>query len=504
MTGSPRELPASASDLVPGISGSLVGSTAGGSRRQRVQQGPPQLLTGSKWNLDPLRVSLFALIVINISRVHEHFGFVARIRPVLILVMVALAYAILRPRLLGQEWIRTWPPKVLLGLAIMACLSIPFGLSLGGAASYFLFSFSKVLIVAFLLMAAIRGTRDLSMFVWAYVVSCGVLVWMATLVFGLRLYGSGIARLGDLYMYDANDLGVVLMIGIALSLLTFQTSGRMGKLVSGATLLGIGVAIARSGSRGAFIGVIAVGLALLFALKSVPVAKRVGFVLVTTLALVVATPQGYWEQMRSMLQPKEDYNWTSETGRKAVWERGLGYMWQHPVFGIGIHNFGRAEGTISDRAENRRPGGPGIRWTSPHNSFLQAGAELGIPGLILWSSLVFGGIVSMRRMRRRLPRAWARGDPEERFLYFSTVYLPVALIGFAATAFFVSFAWLDPIYFLAALITGVYVSVNRRQRELHRFSKVTSIAARTPASSSALHPGLTAGPPMQSAGQRTQ
>ena len=107
------------------------------------------------------------------------------------------------------------------------------------------------------------------MFVWAYVVSCGVLVWMATLVFGLRLYGSGIARLGDLYMYDANDLGVVLMIGIALSLLTFQTSGRMGKLVSGATLLGIGVAIARSGSRGAFVGLVAVGLALLFALPDI-------------------------------------------------------------------------------------------------------------------------------------------------------------------------------------------------------------------------------------------
>jgi hypothetical protein len=32
------------------------------------------------------------------------------------------------------------------------------------------------------------------------------------------------------------------------------------------------------------------------------------------------------------------------------------------------------------------------------------------------------------------------------------------MIGFAVTSFFVSFAWMDPVYFMAALITGLYVA----------------------------------------------
>jgi hypothetical protein len=220
-----------------------------------------------RWNLDPFRVCLLLVVVLTISRVHEHFSIVTRARPVLLLVLVAVAYAFLRPRLVGRKWVGTWPPKIIAGLAIVACLSIPFGISLGGAASFFLFTYSKVLIAAILMMAAIRGVRDLSAFIWAYVVSCGLLVWMSTVVFPLTIYRGGLARLEDLYMYDSNDLGVVLMIGIALAALTFQTSGRIGKLVSAVTLLGIGVAIARSGSRGAFVGLVAVGLAFLFGLK---------------------------------------------------------------------------------------------------------------------------------------------------------------------------------------------------------------------------------------------
>src|SRR5256886_14550022 len=80
-------------------------------------------------------------------------------------------------------------------------------------------------------------------------------------------------------------------------------------------------------------------------------------------------------------------------------------MLDYPAFGIGINNFERAEGTISDKARRSFAGDP-IRWVAPHNSFVQVGAELGLPGLILWSSLIVGGIVGMSRLRRRLPPAW--------------------------------------------------------------------------------------------------
>jgi predicted MFS family arabinose efflux permease len=94
--------------------------------------------------------------------------------------------------------------------------------------------------------------------------------------------------------------------------------------------------------------------------------------------------------------------------------------------------------------------------------------------MALFLSLVLGGIIAMRRLRRRLPPAWADGGPEERFLYLATIYLPVSLVGFAVSGFFVSFAYLDPIYYLAAMMVGVYVSV---EAKLHGGVPVATRAA---------------------------
>jgi O-antigen ligase len=203
-------------------------------------------------------------------------------------------------------------------------------------------------------------------------------------------------------------------------------------------------------------------VALLVLAKRVSIVSRLAVVVVVVTGLVVASPAGYWEQMESILHPTDDYNWNVPGGRKQVWLRGLGYMKAYPLFGVGIGNFPRAEGTISERARSWAPGDPGIKWTAPHNSYVEAGAELGIPGLVLWTSLVLGGIVAMRRLRRRLPKSWASGTPDERLLFFATTYLPVSLVGFGVSAAFVSFAFLDPIYVLAALMTGTYVCVGRR------------------------------------------
>jgi O-antigen ligase len=123
-----------------------------------------------------------------------------------------------------------------------------------------------------------------------------------------------------------------------------------------------------------------------------------------------------------------------------------------------------AEGTISERATNWNPSRAGIKWSAAHNSYLQAGAELGIPGLLVWTSLVVGGVWGMRRLRRRLPPAWSSADPERRFLYLAPTYLSVAFVGFGVSSLFVSFAYLDPIYLLAALVSGLYVAVERVRR----------------------------------------
>lgn len=406
---------------------------------------------------DALRWLLAALLITNVSRVHEAIPLLSKLHPALILAGLSMSAAVLMPRWICLPNVfASWPGKVVAGLGILACVSAPFGLSFGGSASYVLTDYSKVLIFSFLLMVAIRDVRDLRFFTWAFVAASAILVWMALFLFSIsRSRGSLVSRLGGLYTYDSNDMGCILVVGLALAIALFQTSRGKWRWLYVPVLLGIGAAIARSGSRGGLLALIGAGLALLALQSHVRVSKRVGFVLVLAVGLVVTAPPGYWEQMRTMLEPKQDYNWTLVDGRRQLFNRGVGYMMSYPIFGLGIDNFSRAEGTISGKASHTKSG-TGIRWTAPHNSFTQAGAELGIPGLLLWAGLVLGGAAAMVALRRRLPRAWIRGNPDQRFLYVMTTNLGVALVGFAIAAFFVSFAWIDLVYILAAFMSGVY------------------------------------------------
>lgn len=385
------------------------------------------------------------------------------------LAVIGVAWAFMNPRLLNADsMVKYWPARVIVALLVLACVGAPFGLSLGGSAMFILTDYVKVVVFAFLIIAAIRATEDLRWFVWAYIVSAAILVWMALFVFDIsQASGSYASRLSHLYTYDANDLGCVLLAGLPLVLLGYQTARTsITKILAGLTVVGIGAAVARSGSRGAFLGLIAIALAMLVSLRHVATWKRASFVAVLSLGLFLAAPPGYWEQMNTITSPTEDYNWTSPYGRKAVARRGMELMEEFPVFGVGINNFARADATISERAENFTGGiGNALRWRAAHNSFVQAGAEMGVPGLLLWCSLIVGGVVGMVRLRRRLPERWRTGDAEQRFLYLTTMYMPVCFVGFAVTAFFVSFAYLDPLYLLAAYVTGVYACVSRRLRQ---------------------------------------
>jgi O-antigen ligase len=416
-------------------------------------------------SLDPLRVSIFMLMIFTVSRIHQHFKFIAKLRPAMILVFAVGAYALMNPKFIRTDTVfRSWVPRVVFALAIQACLSVPFGVSLGNSGLFIITDYSKTIIFSLLLMLAVRTTRDLFTIVWAYVIASGFLVWMSWFVFKVsKSAGSSEERLSHLYSFDANDIGLVLLVGLAITLLTLQTSSKRGKIVSAIILGGIGATIARTGSRGAFLGLVVVGVVVLFTLKGVDVTKRIGFLVVTTVALALGAPKGYWEQMRTLLEPTSDYNWQTREGRKQVAKRGMGYMMDYPIFGVGIDNFRKMECILGDKARNNAPG-TGLRCTPPHNSYVEAGAELGIPGLFLFCGLVFGGIISMYRLRRRLPPQWARGDPEERFLYLATLYFGLAMVAFAITCTFLTFAWLEMVYIIAAYMAGLYVCVEDKLR----------------------------------------
>jgi len=409
---------------------------------------------------DPLRIALFVLTVLTISRVHQHYPILEKFRPALLLFLASVGYAYLNPRYLTRtNVLGLWPMRFTAILGVWACCTAAFGISLGASAIFILSTYVKLLVYGVLIAVGIRHVRDLFTFVWAYVLSCGILAFFSIFVFGIsKSTNSHVSRLSNLYTYDSNDLCVVLLVGLPLTLLLLGVERGKKRAFLTVILIGIAATIARSGSRGGFIGFVAVAAAALLLVNGVSAGKRLVVLVITLVALAIGAPPGYWEQMQTIMTPKQDYNYYDRDGRKAVMQRGLGYMKSYPVFGLGIGNFEKAECTISPKIAPTYTTGP-LRCTAPHNSYVQAGAEMGFPGLLLWASLVIGLIFAPLRLRRRLPRSLLRGSPAERFIYGSTSYFPVAAVGFAVSSFFVSFAWMDPIYLLAAFMTGLYISV---------------------------------------------
>jgi O-antigen ligase len=144
-----------------------------------------------------------------------------------------------------------------------------------------------------------------------------------------------------------------------------------------------------------------------------------------------------------------DYNRSEETGRMKIWQRGVGYMLQYPVFGVGPNNFNAAEGRLSPIAE-RQQFGRGVKWNAAHNSYVQIGAELGFPGLVIFVGMIAAAFMALRRSRRSA--GMARADHAGSEL---TQALSASLIGFIVGALFLSLAYSEILFTLLALAVAL-------------------------------------------------
>jgi len=242
-------------------------------------------------SVDPLRLSVMAVIIITLSRIHSQFPAISALRPGVIATGLVAVYAFLNPRLLARgSLFRTWPAKLLVGFVVLACLAVPFGLSMGNAGKYVVDSYTKTIVFTILIIACVRNVKDLYTMGWALVISCGLLAYLSVFVFQMRSYNE-LARLDALYLYDANDIGCVLAASLGFMLLHGKTSRPFGRIMSLAIFFLSFVAIARTGSRGAMIGLVLAGVALLILAKGVSIPGRIFFVAIALFGLLLTAQE---------------------------------------------------------------------------------------------------------------------------------------------------------------------------------------------------------------------
>ncbi len=359
---------------------------------RRVQSG------AAAW--DPLLVCVAVYVATSVGRVHQLFPALLPFKPALLSAVLAIGLLLLdRSASRRVSLFRSRTTVCLVGLLVWAALSVPGALNQGLAFQAWT-DFVRTVVMFFVIAGSVRNGRD-------------------------------VERLTLVYF-------TVTVVYTAVVLTRFQLGADSWRL------------------GGGFLALLAVTAFVLLGFTTVPARARLAGLIVILAVAGTSASDRYWAQMQTIVHPHEDYNATSEAGRLKIWARGVGYMVENPVFGVGLLNFQVAEGTISPLAK-RQERGIGVLWGAAHNTFVQVGAELGIPGLLLFIGVVATAFRSLRRVAAQPARASPPVDQVARLAQS----LMAALIGFVVGAFFLSLGFADMFYTLVALAVALAKSARR-------------------------------------------
>jgi O-antigen ligase len=397
---------------------------------------------------DRLMRAVGLIVFTYIWRVQDAFPILGKIGVPVLAVAAALLFFIStrhpsrRMRLLRQP-----TSTLLIALLVIMVIGLPFSMWRGHSATFVLKGFLPNLFFFVLVAASVRTIRDVEWY--ALVNLYGALVYATVVSLFFSVGGDG--RLGGLVYYDANDFGLVMVCTIPFAVYFLSKGHRSSRRVAALIALAMFmIAMVKSGSRGGFIGLVAVMLYVLLRYRAIPSRVRllVG-VLGAALFLGLASDT-YWTSMGTILHPQNDYNYTDKLGRVEVWKRGLGYMRSYPVMGVGVGAYPVAEGT-SELAQELAASGRGFKWSVAHNSFLETGAELGVPGLLVFVAIL--GVTGLSLARLSPRGRWAPWISRREMALAQM--LIGALVGFAVAGFFVSAEYFAYLYFLLGLSVGL-------------------------------------------------
>jgi O-antigen ligase len=346
-----------------------------------------------------------------------------------------------------RRWARVQtvgPVRTILLLFGVILLGVPLGLYPGSTLDFIRNTYFGILLYFLFTVASIRSKQDVERILLVHVIGASVYSLVVFTRFDIGPSG----RLGHLLSYDANDVAMLLVCTMPITVYFMRkgASPLLRALMIGAFAL-FAILMVRSGSRGGFIGFIATMTYLLFRFRGIKLQVRVAAIAVGVGTVLVVGSDRYWELMSTLLNPKEDYNYTSAGGRKAIWERGIGYMLHRPIAGVGVNNFGVAEGG-TELNRLRVAEGKGWIWAAPHNSFVQMGAETGVTGLALFiATLVAVLKYTMRRTSRGLPE-----DGDDEALRGA---LAGALVAYCFAGFFLTQGHSAYLYSLLGVVAGL-------------------------------------------------
>jgi len=219
----------------------------------------------------------------------------------------------------------------------------------------------------------------------------------------------------------------IVVIPVALN---FALGGgpRLLRLYCGVCLLLTFAAVTLAASRGGFLGLLA---ALAVLLWQSPRRVRVAVLVVCVLAPLMAIPSS--SPVARLMNPAASDVQAADV-RPALWKAGFRMMRAFPVFGSGLGTFKPVSAQFADPGEDLN--------FMAHNSFIEVGAEAGIPGLVLFAALFYFSARNMGRVRQRALRF------RHATLFEIALGVQASLIGYGVASLFVSGQYQKMFWFL--------------------------------------------------------
>lgn len=286
-----------------------------------------------------------------------------------------------------------------------------------------------------------------------------ILMWLgvhAVLgVNGILHHGQGVGG----WLGDENDFGMEMNVAVPVAFFMYQAATNQRSKLLYMVLLGLFVmSVVATSSRGAFLGLLAVGTyCWLYSPRKI-LSLILGVCLVGL--VLITAPQEYWDRISSITDDS-----TMETGtagqRMFTWGIGWEIFTANPIFGIGQGNF---PWTIGEYMGGRTWQTKSLAGRQAHSLYFTLMPELGLVGIIIFGTMIVLNYRDTRvrqyfSIRRPLMRQQLENEPENdpeftRAALFGNAILG-GLIGYLITSAFISTLYYPTFWILMGLAVAL-------------------------------------------------
>jgi len=281
-------------------------------------------------------------------------------------------------------------------LGAVILFTVPFSIWPGGSFSVFTQLYAKVILIYLLAVNVLDSPNRLERLTWILVLAVGYIGLRAVIDYarGVNMVAHGTRVRGSVggIIGNPNDLALNMVVFLPFAaFFTLRAGSAMRRLTAAFCAVCMLGAIVASGSRGGFLGF----LAMVLVLAVVSVRRHPGLVLGSAFAAMCAMPLlpgTYWHRIASITDSSKD-DFGSEEARKELFTESFDAFVQHPLTGVGAGNF-------KDWNPDKRV----QAWHESHNVWLQVAAELGIFGLAALMFLVGRSLLAVLQTRALLAR----------------------------------------------------------------------------------------------------